>query len=365
MKNFRSAMKYRGTECMNCGHPLDISDQYCPNCGQINSTKKLSFSDFFNEFFAGLFAYDSRIRRTFNILLFHPGKISRDYINGKRMRYANPFRFYLSASIIFFILWNFTNSFEGFNTGLETNSVENTELTEEQLEELRKDLQNVPSLAGSPLPVDSILQNRQTQQDNNYVDYYLPQKKMDSLGNIKSFPEQVTLYDKFYNLTKVQDPVQAIDSLHHSNSAYNEWLYNKVVDFNLVVDNPKLFADYFIGKLPFIIFFYLPVFALFIWLLYLRRPFNYMEHLIFTFHIQTTFFVLMGLSMLFDFILGTDTITWIIILLFLFYLYKAMRKFYLQGRFKTLVKFILLNVIFLILAVIATIFSLMASFAIY
>lgn len=291
MKNSRSAMKYRGTECLNCGHHLDISDKFCPSCGQINSNKKLSFSDFFNEFFAGLFAYDSRIRRTFNMLIFHPGKISRDYIKGKRMRYANPFRFYLSASIIFFILWNFTNSFEGFNTGLDTSAVENEALTKDPLENLRSDLQKVPTIRSSPIPVDSLLLNQIENRTKSYREFYVSQEKMESLGLLPSFTQQVTLYDKFHNQTQIIDPVQALDSLSHENSAYNEWLYSKVVDFNFVQDNPKLFFDYFIGKLPFIIFFYLPVFALFIWLIYIRRPYNYMEHLIFTFHIQTTFFV--------------------------------------------------------------------------
>jgi hypothetical protein len=50
---------------------------------------------------------------------------------------------------------------------------------------------------------------------------------------------------------------------------------------------------------------------------------------------------------------------------FIFYLYKAMRNFYGQGRVKTIVKFILLNFIFFILAGIAAIISILASFAIY
>ncbi|MDB2606553.1 hypothetical protein N9Y48_02105 [Zobellia sp.] len=37
----RYNLNYRGTECINCGHPLELSDKYCPNCAQANSTKKL------------------------------------------------------------------------------------------------------------------------------------------------------------------------------------------------------------------------------------------------------------------------------------------------------------------------------------
>jgi len=47
-----------------------------------------------------------------------------------------------------------------------------------------------------------------------------------------------------------------------------------------------------------------------------------------------------------------DWFTWIFLTVFLLYLYKAMRNFYEQGRFKTIVKFILLNTSFFILAAI-------------
>ena len=102
MANERQLLKYRGTKCLNCFQPLDRSEKFCHNCEQLNSTKKLAFNDFFNEFFAD----DSRLYRTLSSLLFNPGKISKDYIEGKRQRYANPYRFYLTASIIFFIIFD-------------------------------------------------------------------------------------------------------------------------------------------------------------------------------------------------------------------------------------------------------------------
>lgn len=365
MKNFRSAKNHRGTQCLNCEYPLDVSDQYCPNCGQINSIKKLSFADFFNEFFAGLFAYDSRIRRTLATILFHPGKISRDYIRGKRMRFANPFRFYLSASIIFFLIWNFSNSFEGYNAVIDNKSKGVEELSDEKLEEFIEDLQKIPNLGQTTLQLDSLLVNKRETVKKSYIKDYISQGEIDSLGFSQSFFQQLKLYHEFYDATAIQQPIKAIDSLNHVNSTFNKWAYKKVVDFNTIANDPGIFLNYFLSKLPFIIFFYLPVFAFFIWLLYLRRPFNYMEHLIFTFHIQTTFFVFMSLAILIDFLFDIDFFQGLFTFLFLFYLYKAMRNFYEQGRFKTLVKFILLNGIFLILANIAAIFSLLASFAIY
>jgi len=365
MKDIRSLTRYRGTNCLNCEHPLDVSDKYCPNCGQLNSTKKLSFTDFFEEFFANFFAYDSRFRRTLTAMLFHPGKISKDYIQGKRERYANPFRFYISVSIIFFIIWSFSNNIEDVGNIEKSISKDVQELSPEELEKLRADLKNVPSIENATLGVDSLLLKQQENSGKTYKNFYFSQKKLNSLSFSNAFQKQLQLYDHFHKETAISNPIIALDSLQHSTSTFNRWVYKKVVDWNTILKNPEIFVGYFINKLPLIIFFYLPVFALFIWLLYWRRSFNYMEHLVFTFHVQTIFFVIMGISLILNDLFKWDPASGIFILIFLFYLYIALKNFYGQGRFKTLVKFVILNGIFLILAVIASFISLIASFAIY
>ena len=361
MEKERTHLKYRGERCLNCDHPLDKSDKYCPACGQQNSTKKLAFDDFFNEFFAGIFAYDSRFRRTIRVLLFRPGKISKDYIGGKRMRYANPFRFYLSASIIFFLIWGFLNSFElqPVPSNLNEEQITRVQQTTDSL-----DIPN-PEIVGREFNLDSLIRTQRAKDRVSYEKIYKDWAALDSLSFIEASTNQFNIYSKYYKETQVISAQQALDSLRHPHNNYNHWLYKKATDWNILKSNPQFFLNYFINKLPFIIFFYLPVFAFFIWLLYLRRPFNYMEHLIFTFHVQTTFFVLYAPAILIDEILNTDLGITTATLIFIFYLYKAMRKFYGQGRVKTILKFMLLNIIFFTLALIAGILSIVASFALY
>ncbi|TDN81812.1 uncharacterized protein DUF3667 [Salegentibacter sp. 24] len=359
MAGSRFDLKYRGTKCLNCEFPLDKSDAYCPSCGQLNSVKKLKFDDFFSEFFSGIFAYDSRFHRTLRVLLFAPGKISKDYIQGKRMRYANPFKFYLSASIIFFIIWGFGNSFENVEPIVD----------EEAIEALNQDSLVQPNVlqgpGGGEINLDSLIINQQLSAKRSYREFYVPTQELDTMSYLDAGSKKFNIYSRFYKETTIKNAETAMDSLSHRQSAYNHWLYKKAVDWNTLKENPGIFLNYFINKLPFIIFFYLPVFALFIWLLYLRRPFNYMEHLIFTFHVQTTFFILLGLALLLDYILPGNWAFTAFIFLFAFYLYKALRGFYAQRRVKTIVKFILLNFIFFILAGVAAIISILASFAIY
>jgi len=360
MAGSRYDLKYRGTKCLNCEFPLDKSDKYCPNCGQLNSTKKLKFDDFFSEFFSGLLAYDSRFHRTLRVLLFSPGKISKDYINGKRMRYANPFRFYLSASIIFFLIWSFNNSFDNIQP------ITDDEEVAKALEQdsIAINASNTISTPAGGINLDSIIEAQKQNNAKSYKEFYVPTEKLDTMSYLDAGNVKLNIFSRFYKETTIRNPETAMDSLAYPQTNYNHWLYKKAADWNTVKENPGLFLDYFINKLPFIIFFYLPVFALFIWLLYLRRPFNYMEHLIFAFHVQTTFFIIYALGLLLDYFIEN----WAFIIanmVFAFYLYKAMRYFYGQGRVKTVVKFVLLNFIFFILAGVAAIISILASFAIY
>lgn len=363
MKIKRSLLKYRGKHCLNCDFPLDISDRFCPRCGQMNSTKKLSLEDFFEEFFSGVFAYDSRLHRTLRALIFKPGKISKDYINGKRTRYANPFRFYLSASIIFFLIFSINSmDFLDIPEGFDANSPE----AQIAKDSINNRLARVPELQNKGINLDSLEAAIQKEpKKDNYKDSYVPEKSLDTLSWINATSKKFDLFAKFYDNTNIRTPDRALDSLHYTSTNFHKWMYRKAIDYKTVQTNPKFFANYFIGKLPIIIFFYLPVFAVFIWLLYIRRPFNYMEHLIFTFHVQTVFFVLYSIALLIDYAFNTGIGISIASLAFLFYLYKAMRNFYEQGRVKTIVKFILLNIIFFILAIVGGILSFLASFAIY
>ena len=111
----RKATIYRSATCLNCGHPLDLSDIYCSYCSQLNSSKKPTLKDFFDELFSNIISYDSRFRKTLSVLVFRPGKITKEYVEGKRMTYANPFRFYLSISFLFFIIWGAIYNFNDVN----------------------------------------------------------------------------------------------------------------------------------------------------------------------------------------------------------------------------------------------------------
>jgi hypothetical protein len=50
-----------------------------------------------------LSGYDGRIAATFRALV-HPGRLTIDYIDGRRARYLSPVRLYLTVSVIYFLI---------------------------------------------------------------------------------------------------------------------------------------------------------------------------------------------------------------------------------------------------------------------
>lgn len=365
----RKAMHYRGVECLNCGRPLDLSDRYCPYCGQLNTTKRLTLGDFFNEFVLSVFTYDSRFRHTLKDLLFKPGTITRYYVEGKRFHYANPFRFFLSASIFYFILVGLFSFLDG-----ETNQPNNIDfissrpaMEEEEIDAILHDSITKP-LENAPIINDGIAQvienakieakkqNREKLRQDSIkaatgMEYdYIAEKDMDTLSGPDAFFTKLELFQGFRKQTDILDIDKALDSLHYSKSKTNVWLYGKTEAIDRIEKNPLRFLNYLASKIPFFLFFFSPVFALFFWLIYSRKRANYMEHLVFIFHIFSWVFVILLVSLIPDKLLSTQNLVAGVLLLVIgpIYFYKALRNFYKQSRVITIIKFVLLNIAFLI-----------------
>lgn len=114
----------------------------------------------------------------------------------------------------------------------------------------------------------------------------------------------------------------------------------------------------FMHLLPEMLFVLLPLFALILKLVHIRRTdFYYVDHTIFTIHLYIFIFLVMlvtfGISKLRSL---TDWawlgyISGILVISIFFYFYKALRKFYNQRRAKTILKYFILLLLFLITTV--------------
>lgn len=90
------------TACQNCGAPL--AGPYCARCGQRHEPHIHSLPHFAAEAAETLTHADSRLWRTLADLLARPGRLTREFLAGRRARYLPPFRLYVVVSLIYFVL---------------------------------------------------------------------------------------------------------------------------------------------------------------------------------------------------------------------------------------------------------------------
>ena len=157
------------------------------------------------------------------------------------------------------------------------------------------------------------------------------------------------------NQHKEVSALEALDDLGYERSYWNVFYYNKAQNINQAMADKEYlhsWIDRIISKISVALFLLLPIFTIIVAILYYRSKYNYTQHLVFVFHVQTVFFIMLLFFMVIDEIFDVGFVYPIFLILFLFYLYKSMRNFYLQGRFKTLIKYFILNTFFVILAIV-------------
>jgi hypothetical protein len=88
------------SHCQNCGEPL--SGPYCSKCGQHDVDYNRSFLHIVEDGLEGLMHFDGKFFRSARYTFTRPGFLTTEFIAGRRASYANPVRFYVFASFLFF-----------------------------------------------------------------------------------------------------------------------------------------------------------------------------------------------------------------------------------------------------------------------
>jgi len=233
----KNIKNYRGITCLNCNHPLDISDKFCPNCGQKNTTKRLSLKDFVNEFLANFYAYDSKVRNSIISLFTKPGKAAREFIEGKQQTYANPFRFYLSVSLIYFIFSGLVTKFsEETIVDLDQTIIKKTEGKNQERDSTKTNNEQL-DLNDSKSPVQIKLGNNtiKIKKDTVKKQKLYTEKQIADFGFFKRTVRKIETYANFFDLSKTTYPPKILDSLKHEKSKWNFYLLKKTYQFKNLI----------------------------------------------------------------------------------------------------------------------------------
>jgi len=92
--------------CRNCGAPAPL--KFCPECGQETTLHPPTLAEFVHEFVGHYVALEGALWRTLRLLFARPGRLTREYLDGRRRTYVLPLRLYLSCSFLFFLVVKLT-----------------------------------------------------------------------------------------------------------------------------------------------------------------------------------------------------------------------------------------------------------------
>jgi hypothetical protein len=347
--------------CLNCGEVL--TGQHCSHCGQRAKVRVLSLTSLLRDLFGDLTEFDSRIWRTLIPLAMRPGHLTAEYLRGRRTYYSPPFRMYLVLSLVFFLATSI-----GANPG---------DAMKLDVGEGGANLQ----IRGDGAPTDPAAATPQgaaesaAESPGGSAAGDTPAVDSDRRRLIEAIVARVPAAEQAEVRQRLERelgglPDEAVEPVR------------RIVDDpcgeqNLKLDVPGLkpyeprlreacrkivtdsssFGRALYDNIPKMMFIFLPLIAAVMFVLYLGSGRYYVEHLLFFVHYHS-FFFLGGLAIVVldrtAALLGTNAfgralgvlegaLTFVLVLYVPYYLYRAMRRVYGQGRAVTLVKFSLLG----------------------
>lgn len=346
--------------CLNCG--TIVQGKYCQVCGQENTEPKESFWGMVLHFFNDITHFDGKFFSTIKVLFTSPGQLTTEYLKGRRIAYLHPVRMYVFTSAFFFLI--FFNFFKLENSGLD-------------------DLAG-PNINGKTLNdfAKEAYQNAHTPEDSMIIERSLG-LLANSTKPIKASAEPKNgLSFSFGDETQKYKSVREYDSVQRSlsSSKKHSWLQRlltrKVIDLNVKYEGREnqLAGDLlnkFLHMLPYLLFVSLPLYALFLKLLYVRRrkQFFYVDHGLFLVHLYIfTFLVMLVFFLLVKFKANTGWgwlgfAQFLVVVYGILYALLAMKNFYRQRWGKTILKFILFN--FLCIICLCLLFVLFFGLTVY
>jgi len=350
--------KLAGSEaCLNCGTAL--KGPFCYFCGQPDRNFMRFFPVLLRDMMEDLLDLDSRFIRTMKPLLFKPGRLTRDYMEGRRFRYAPPMRLYIFSSIIFFLLAALLSS-DSISVISDTDESGSVQIVEAPIAK-----QEQADVAQSDPTADT---SGETGLDATLV-----------IGEDGEVDEALfKLDDISFNDEPWDRETNPVDIKWLSkwlNDRINDEIEGSPQKAEQINDNPNLIIDKVFDVLPATMFVLLPVVALIFkfWYLFAKR--YYIEHLIFSLHNHAFLFVSLILILLailcqsqlaaHDNPLASDTMGWLAIGIGMWipvYMLISLRVVYRQNWLMTAGKYVMLGISYLTLLGFVTIGVAVASF---
>lgn len=344
--------------CLNCENPLNDSDQFCAKCGQSRKLGKLSVLQIIKDIFGNIFNLDAKVWKSM-ANIFVPGKLTIEYVAGRRVSYLNPGRFFVFMLIVFvaIVLYLFGNIEQNIPGDGGVRSSEQFKILKSFDTLIYENIHNVDSLE-----VDSL---RMKLFDQRLIIDTLDLR----IGNI-SFVQGV-LDD--YDVSK--EDIVKLDSEYIIDKYNIEGFFDKMK----VRQSIRIYRDmtgvvrYFVSNIFWFVILMTFSAALIFKLIYIRNKIYLTEHLVHSTYIHTfgliAFSIGFGVFTLYNKLENNfidfhpDKLDYILYIfpIFLIYAYLAIKFYYQQGWIKTFIKFIIITILYVFTIILVVSLIMLAS----
>lgn len=333
-------------ECKNCS--TEVDGQFCSFCGQRYHAHKESFGELAYEFISDFWHFDSRFFKTILPLMFSPGKLTKSYNEGKQRNQFHPIRLYFFSSFVYFFLFfafnNVENKFEpvaGENPLSLQNDSTRLITQSEKSASISKSITDVVSKNDSSVSKQgihlSIAKRESASLHEATFSSYLDSLLLNRISPAKYIEQQKSLLPE------------------RKDGYFSRILILKLLKINQIDKEGekeffKKLNETFFHNIPKLLFFLLPVFALILKLLYVRKKeFYYVDHAVLSLHFFSLIFILLVLcNYILNNIFGTTFFTTLAIFYIIIYLLLAMKKLYRESWKVTILKQFTLVILFTI-----------------
>jgi len=330
--------------CLNCR--TELNGRYCHICGQENIEPKHTLWGLITHFFNDITHFDGKFFSTVKYLMWKPGFLSAEYVRGRRANYLDPVRMYIFTSAVFFLI---------LYANVDTNF-----LVESDAEVAKEKAAAIIAQRNTKI-TDTIFRSQATDSTGEGGAFPGLRKgfnpKPGLAIDVNSTGDPFEYANRFRNVEEY-NAAQGQLAKEDRDNWTKRMLTRRQIQLRLkyggitTKEFRTALLDKFVHSFPYLLFISLPLYALYLKLLYLRNKKNfYVDHMIFLIHLYVFTFIVLTVYFAFGAINNRLDTSWIDILkfaLFIFgivYTVRAMRRYYEQGWLKTVVKFIVFNIL--------------------
>jgi hypothetical protein len=272
--------------------------------------------------------WDSKFFATIGLLIAKPWRLTNDFLAGKRARYVHPLRLYLLASILFFLAVNY---------GAKSLHLKPGNISPKDRAELEADLkdESLPPIARAS--IEEAL------------------KRQSPAPSPRARPDQQTSPAPATTPEDDSGPMIQVGGEKPS-TPFEKWVETRVKEkIGEHGSKAELFVQTVISNLPYMMLCCIPLFALVLKILYMRRRIFYIDHLVYALHIHSFAyigtmligFITIGLNRILPKVFGGPFVR-ILWAAFAVQILLSIRRVYRQGWFFSIFKFFAGGVVYLI-----------------